>query len=141
MESESEQLKVYVGRAGVEQQFAAQAAMVSHIEHRVHEECTAPCQQRQMHDLEIYQKLERLRNTCDRNHMDFLNATKRAVALKRELARKDEHIAQLQQSLEQAKSVPFVSSWQFCGLALLLASTLDHYKKQKGSAPFFSGLL
>ena len=43
---------------------------------------------------------------------DFLDATKDAGALRRELVRKDEHISHLQRSLEQANSVPSVGSWQ-----------------------------
>ena len=43
---------------------------------------------------------------------DFLDATKDAGALRRELVRKDEHISHLQRSLEQANSVPSAGSWQ-----------------------------
>ena len=100
MESESEQLRVFLlsaqELAGVEQQVGEQAALVSHAEHRVNEEHAAIYHHKQVQDQEVQQELERLRKECTKNRIEFLDATKDAGALRRELMRKDEQIQQLQ---------------------------------------------
>ena len=116
MESEGEQRRIFLGRAqelaGMEQRIVEQAAVVSQSEHRINEECAAICQQQRVQGLESSQELDQLKSERDRKHMSFVEATKDAGALRRELVLKDKLISKLQLSLEHANSAPSVGSWQ-----------------------------
>ena len=98
VESESEQLSVYLVRAqeiaGMEQQVADQAARVSHAEHCVNEEHAAICRHKQVHDYEVQQELDRLRSACSQSRIEFLDATK-VRSRESYYIWRDEHISDL----------------------------------------------
>ena len=116
LESESEQRKIFLGRAqelaGVEHRVVEQVALISHAEQRMNEEYAVMCQSKQHADAALQQEIDQLVGERRRSRLEFMEETKEAGALRREMLRKDERIMQLQRSLEQTNSASSVSSWQ-----------------------------
>ena len=114
LESESEQRKIFLGRAqglaGMEHHVIEQVALISHAEQRMNEEYAVMCQSKQHADAVLRQEIDQLVGERRRSHLEFMEETKEAGALRREMMRKDERILQFQHSLEQANSAPSVSS-------------------------------
>ena len=114
LESESEQHKIFLGRAqglaGMEHHVIEQVALISHAEQRMNEEYAVMCQSKQHADAALRQEIDQLVGERHRSHLEFMEETKEAGALRREMMRKDERILQFQHSLEQANSAPSVSS-------------------------------
>ena len=93
LESESEQHKIFLGRAqelaGAEHRVIEQVALISHAEQRMNEEYAVMCQSKQHADTALRQEIDQLVGERHRSHLEFMEETKEAGALRREMLRKD----------------------------------------------------
>ena len=78
----------------------------------MNEEYAFMCQAKQNADTALRQEIDQLVSERNRSHLEFMEETKEAGVLRKELLRKDERIMQLQLSLEQSNSAPSLASWQ-----------------------------
>ena len=101
--------------AGMEHRVIEQAARISHAEQKVNEEYAFMCQAKQNADTAMRQEIDQLAGERNTSYLKFMEETKEAGALRRELLRKDERILQLINSPddgEKKKSRDAVDAWQ-----------------------------
>ena len=113
-EAESEQLRVYLGRAqelaSMEQQVVSQAVLVAQAEQKISEEHSAMHRNMQISEHGLREELAEARSGQTRNWLEFMSARKEADALNRELLRSQERISDMRQAFEQANSAPSMGS-------------------------------